>query len=173
MKNATPLFLVLLGGLFVILQTTWLRPWGWANTAAHLSLLLVIMVTVQSRLRLGLGLAIVLGFFYQLFSSLPAWIHPISFIVAAGAAWIVRHRFVTNRTSTSLLSSVVAGTAVYYAVVAILILLNSFFRGQGITPYWPVWLSAAAWQMLIHPMLAGFWWVVSRQRQISLRVRSL
>lgn len=172
MKISSFIFIIAVSVIVTILQVSFLGNWPWLRLAIQLPLLIVLIVTVQSDWRMGLLLAVVVGLLYQLLSSLPPYVHLIALMVAAGSTWLVRRRFFTLRTGLSFLLSILIGTIIYDAVLAGMILTNRLFHSASLTPDWPTWVQAAAWQLGLNPFLAGLWWLTSDQRRAALRISS-
>lgn len=166
------IILIILGSGLVILQVTWLGSFAWVGQAVNLPLLLVLIVAARADALTSLILVLALSLVYQLFSPLPGWMHPIGFIVAAVGAWFIAQRLVTNRNSTRLVLSVLGGTVAYYLIMAGLITGNRLLHDASLIPRWSSWLTAVGWQLLMHPLLASVWWIISRQRQAALRINS-
>ena len=170
MKIVRLIGLLAAGLLMVIIQVTWFQSFSWIGLAVNAPLLLVLVLANRLDWPSSFVMAVVLGGVYQLFSTLPTLVHPAGFILAVLGTRLLRQRLATSRTSTSLLVSVWGGTAIYYAVVASSIFIAHLFQEVSLIPIWSVWLTAVIWQMIVHPVVAGLWWILSRQRRAALHI---
>lgn len=151
-------------------QTAWLGSWPGLNTIVNWPVFLVVLAAGRLSLFFGLLLAVILGGLYQTYSIFSGWLHPLAFAAAGLAAWFIKRRLVASRTSLSLMFSVAAGTVAYYLVLTGGLGLQAIFFNGIFVPVWSVWLAAVIWPVVIHPTLAGLWWMLTRQRRANLHL---
>lgn len=117
------LVLLPLSVLLVVLQTAVLPSFELLDGRADLVLLLVVAWALTGRLVQAMILGVVAGMLLDLLSGIPLWISAIALIAAANVATLAQGRL-WRAHQFAALGTVLLATAVYYAILALAVLLT-------------------------------------------------
>ena len=162
--------LVIAGAGILGLQLFLFPAWPWLVMALNAPLVFVSLVSMQTHWRWGVVVGLGLGWVWHFFSVLPPIIYPLSFAAAALVAWMARRRLFVSRTGINIQVAVLMATVVFYGLATAMLYAYHVFRSASIVPLVSTWVAAIIWQLLVHPVVAGSWWLVSGQRRSALRI---
>ncbi len=159
MRRFTWIFILTIGTLIcAALDISWLGSWPLTNILVSLGLIVVISLTIFSGLGWGLWGSLVVGWYYAQFSTWPVLVYPLAFILAVVTTDTIIQRWVAERSSASLITSVVTGTLAFYIFLGLLVSLIRLIRHDVLNFDVSLLILKTVIQMVIHALIIYFGW---------------
>ena len=155
----------IIGVTMIVVDLWWLKIWPLPAMLFNLSLLLSIIVTIRRGFIPGLMMSVVAAIGYSVFSVVGDGRHYLAFILAVVACSIISSKFVANRSTLSLVTTVSLSTVIFYLALMIWELIGHWLGSSLILiPYSQLLISGLT-QAICHPLIVSLVWKLFRRGQ--------